>query len=227
MNQEAAPLIVGFGGTSRRPSSSDRALRLALSEAERYGAVTEGFFGAELAFAMYQPHEAVNDDRALRFVNALRRADGIIIASPGYHGGISGLIKNAIDYTELLREDARPYFEGRAVGCIACAAGWQATAATLASLRSIVHALRGWPTPLGAALNSSCLAFADDGTCTDRHATAQLACIARQVVFFGNWVGKGAKRCAEQSVQAETASTAASVGAGLCGQLSAMGEGIS
>jgi FMN reductase len=32
-----------------------------------------------------------------------------------------GFTKNAVDYAEDLQDDPRPYFEGRAVGCIACA----------------------------------------------------------------------------------------------------------
>ena len=184
MSRGPAPLVVGFGGTTRSESTSDRALRLALAAAAQGGATVEAFFGADLAFPIYQPHQPVDDPRALRFVSALQRADGIIIASPGYHGAISGLIKNAIDYVELLREDSRPYFEGRAVGCIACAAGWQAAASTLASLLSVVHALRGWPTPLGAMLNSSSTSFAADGECSDAKAAAQVACLSRQVVSF-------------------------------------------
>jgi NAD(P)H-dependent FMN reductase len=35
---------------------------------------------------------------ALRLLSALRRADGLIIATPTYHGGVSGLLKNALDY---------------------------------------------------------------------------------------------------------------------------------
>jgi FMN reductase len=85
----------------------------------------------------------------------VRRADGIVIASPGYHGGVSGLVKNALDWVEELRADERPYFDGRPVGLIVVADGWQATVTTLVSLRSIVHALRGWPTPLGVAINTA------------------------------------------------------------------------
>lgn len=178
------PYIVGFGGTLREYSTSDRALRLALAAAENFGARIEAFFGADLLFPIFHPSEKP-DDGALRFVAALRRADGIIISSPGYHGSISGLIKNAIDYVELMCDDSRPYFEGRAVGCIACAAGWQATGSTLSSLRSIVHALRGWPTPLGAMLNSSVTSFEDDGSCADKSVEMQLIGIARQVCGFG------------------------------------------
>jgi len=94
---------------------------------------------------MYVPDATLRTDKARRLIGALAGCDAVIIASPGYHGGPSGLIKNALDYVEDLRDDERPYFDGRAVGCIACAAGWQATTTTLIALRSIVHALRGWP----------------------------------------------------------------------------------
>jgi FMN reductase len=178
------PYIVGFGGTLRSGSATDSALRVALAAAEGHGARVEAFFGSDLLFPIFHPQQLPND-AAVRFVSSLRRADGIIIASPGYHGSISGLIKNAIDYVELLCDDVRPYFEGRAVGCIACAAGWQATASTLSSIRAIVHALRGWPTPLGAMLNSSVTRFDEDGSCADQTVAAQMACVAQQVCDFG------------------------------------------
>ena len=40
---------------------------------------------------------------------AYRWADGLLVASPGYHGGISGMMKNALDYVEDLRADERVY----------------------------------------------------------------------------------------------------------------------
>jgi FMN reductase len=46
-----------------------------------------------------------------------------------------------------------------------------------------VHALRGWPTPLGAAINTSARIF-NDGQCSDEGASAQLDLIGRQVYEF-------------------------------------------
>jgi FMN reductase len=226
MPSGGSPLIVGFGGTGRSESTSERALRLALSVVEQQGAAVEAFFGPDLAFPMYQPHQIPEDPRALQFVSALQRADGIIIASPGYHGTISGLIKNAIDHIELLRDDPRPYFEGRAVGCIACAAGWQASASTLASLRSVVHALRGWPTPLGAMLNSSISSFAADGNCSDAKLAAQLSCIARQVLFFGEYAAECRTRIVDNSVDKHHFRKASPASPDFCGSPSTVGEGI-
>lgn len=52
------------------------------------------------------------------------------------------------------------------------------------ALRSIVHALRGWPTPIGAAINTSSRPFDEDGQCVDKSAKFQLELIGRQVVEF-------------------------------------------
>ena len=178
------PFIVGIGGTTVTPSSTERALEIALRSAAARGADVETFGGAFLSrLPLYAPRvERTPEERAL--VDAVRRADGVIIASPGYHGSVSGLIKNALDLLEETAADPRVYLTGMPVGVIATAYGWQATGGTIAALRGIVHALRGWPTPLAAAVNSAVSRFADDGACTDPAVTAQLGLVGEQVVDF-------------------------------------------
>jgi FMN reductase len=78
----------------------------------------------------------------------------------------------------------RPYLDGRAVGCVVTAYGWQGTGVVLTSLRSIVHALRGWPTPLGAAVNSLETRFDTIDSCSDPKAAEQLATVGRQAATF-------------------------------------------
>lgn len=183
-----APFVVGLGGSTRPGSSSEWLLRCALDRAERHGARTLAFCGPDLDLPMYAP-EAELTPKALRLVEALRRADAIVICSPGYHGTLSGLIKNALDYVEELREATRPYFDQRPVACIACAYGWQATATTLMSLRATVHALRGWPTPLGVAVNSAELSLDESGRLVDQHLDTQLGILVHQVLSFPTAVG--------------------------------------
>jgi FMN reductase len=179
-------LIVGIGGTTRQGSSSELALRLSLEAAANAGARTQIFAGPSLVLPMFAPERPERSPEAIALVEALRRADGIILSSPGYHGSVSGLIKNALDYTEDMRADAQPYFDGRAVGCIACAAGWQAAGSTLAALRSIVHALRGWPTPFGLGLNTTEAVFTK-GACSSPAVSEQLALVGQQVVEFATF----------------------------------------
>jgi FMN reductase len=178
--------IVGLGGTTRPGSSSEQALRISLGRAADRGATTRVFGGAELAqLPMYTPEGNERHPIARALVEELRRADGVIISSPGYHGSISGLVKNALDYTEDLREDEQPYLADRSVGLIVTAYGWQAAVTTLAGLRVVVHALRGWVTPYGATVNSSESAFIG-GECSDPSVVRQLHKIADETMRFAD-----------------------------------------
>ncbi len=185
MSARPHPSIVGLGGTARPDSTSETALVKALAAAEALGARTLLFGGAFMAaLPLYNPDDSRPHAERDRLLDAVRHADGLIVATPGYHGSISGLVKNALDSLEGLRGDPRPYFDGRAVGCVVTATGWQACGSTLAALRSIVHALRGWPTPLGAALNTGQGLFDPDGTFLDPRDAWQVETVAAQVVAF-------------------------------------------
>ena len=142
---EKRPFIVGVGGTLRPGSSTERAVATCLAAAAKAGARTTLVKGADLLFPHYNPDDLSRTEQARNFIELIRQCDGLIVGSPGYHGSISGLIKNALDYTEDLRSDERVYLDSRAVGCIATGAGWQSIGSTIAALRSVVHALRGWP----------------------------------------------------------------------------------
>jgi len=178
--------VVGIGGSTRTGSQSERAMHLVLAEARASGAETIAITGADLVLPFYDPALTERTEAARKLVDAVRDADGIVLSSPGYHGTVSGLVKNALDYIEDLREDDRPYLDGRAVGCVATAYGWQASVTTLTALRSIVHALRGWPTPLGAAVNSAVAHFDDDGAVSDETVASNLSILGRQVVEFAH-----------------------------------------
>ncbi|WP_339947683.1 NAD(P)H-dependent oxidoreductase [uncultured Albimonas sp.] len=178
------PLIVGLGGTLRDFSSTEKALRIALDAAEAEGCETVLLAGRALDLPPYSPDDETRSEEASRLVDAIRRADGVILGSPGYHGGMSGLVKNAIDYIEDLRTDARPYLEGRAVGAVATGGGWQGAVTTMNALRDVVHALRGWNTPLGVAVNTAEPVFGPDGDCEDAKVRGQLEALGRQVAGF-------------------------------------------
>ncbi len=70
------------------------------------------------------------------------------------------------------------------MGLIVAADGWQACGSALAALRSVIHAMRGWPTPLGATLNSAAGLFDADGEFRDRRDAWAVETVAQQVVDF-------------------------------------------
>jgi FMN reductase len=126
------PYIVGLGGTTREGSSTEKAISLALRAAASQGADTLLLCGSDIDLPAYVPG-APSNTKANRITAELGRADGIILGTPGYHGGLSGLVKNALDYTEDLRSNNRPYLEDRPVGCVVTAAGEQGAVTTRCS----------------------------------------------------------------------------------------------
>lgn len=176
--------IIGIGGTTRDSSSTELALAASLKAAQQAGASVELFGGSAIDLPMYAPERPERTENARQLVEALRAADGVLIASPGYHGTVSGLVKNALDYIEDMSGDDPPYLDGLPVGTISCAYGWQAAVNTVSSLRSIVHAVRGWPTPMSATINTSSAIFDKYGRVTDPKARLQLELVGTQVVDF-------------------------------------------
>ena len=179
------PLIVGIGGSGRAGSSTERAVALTLAAVEALGARTELFGGEQLALLPhYDNSRDARTPEEERFLSAVRTADGFVIGTPAYHGGVAGVVKNALDLLEDTARDARPYLAGRAVGLVVTAYGWQATGVTLTSMRSIVHALRGWPTPMALTLNATGGLFDQDGGFKDARCDETVKMIAADIMYF-------------------------------------------
>lgn len=184
MNAEAPVRILAIGGSTRPDSSSERALRVAGRGASDHGAEVRYIVSRDLMLPIYDTENSERTEQAKALVEGYAWADGLLVASPGYHGGISGMMKNALDYIEDLREADRVYLHGMAVGCIAVAYGWQATASTLHQLRQVAHAVRGWPTPLGCTVNASITKIDAEFHCNDYQAEQALETVGHQVVEF-------------------------------------------
>jgi FMN reductase len=179
------PVILALGGSTRTQSTSEAALRIAAEGARMAGADVHILGGRELMLPIYDPDATERVPEAVHLIELARESDGLIVVSPGYHGGLSGLVKNSLDYFEdLRRHPDGGYLDGRAVGCIAVAHGWQAAVGTLHQLRQVAHALRGWPTPFGAVINSSEVRLDDPETVPA--SVEQLHLVGRQVVEFAH-----------------------------------------
>lgn len=183
MTRPSPTRIVALGGTVSSASTTEQALRIAANVAAGEGAEVTVFGGDYLAALPHYRGPGHDPSWGAELVAAVREADGVLIAAPGYHGTISGVVKNALDYLEDLAGDTRPYLDGRAVGLIATAFGDQATMSTLITMRAITHALRGWPTPMGATIRTYQGLFSPEGECLDDRARGQLELVGRQVVL--------------------------------------------
>ncbi|MGK5545564.1 NADPH-dependent FMN reductase [Streptomyces sp. URMC 127] len=86
-----------------------------------------------------EPHP---DARAREFIAAVRASDALVLGTPVYHSGYSGLLKSAVD---LLPSDA---FAGKAVALVSHAGGPRGSAGACEQLRQVVKALGGWAVPM-------------------------------------------------------------------------------
>ncbi|WP_189077342.1 NADPH-dependent FMN reductase [Mangrovihabitans endophyticus] len=145
--------IVLISGSLRPQSTSELVARWCAARCREGGATAEVVPGTALQFPFYRSGVADGDPAVRAYLDALRAADGVVLISPTYHGTVSGLLKNALDYVNELTTP-RAYLDGVPVGCVAIGAGAQGTASTLGTLRTIAHAVRAWPTPLGVTLHA-------------------------------------------------------------------------
>lgn len=144
----AIPRVVCLSGSLHPGSRTERLAMWCGSVLTEWGAQVRLFTGADLDVPHYRPLPAERAEPVRRMLAAITEADGVLLVSPTYHGTVSGVLKNALDYFNDLDTAPRPFLDGRPVGCVAVAAGDQGATSTLATLRTITHALRGWPTPL-------------------------------------------------------------------------------
>ncbi|HEX9335219.1 MAG TPA: NAD(P)H-dependent oxidoreductase [Pseudonocardiaceae bacterium] len=175
--------IVLIGGSLRAGSVSADVLAACDALARERGAHTVMLPATELVLPLYEPDSDVRTPTARRFVDALETADAVVVVTPTYHGGMSGLLKNCFDYVEDLAHHRPAYLDGRAVGC--AAVGWSESGAStaVAELRSTVLSLRGWPTPMGVTVNAL-EASVGDGVLAERRTYRRLSIMVDQLFQF-------------------------------------------
>jgi FMN reductase len=160
--------VVGLGGTLREGSTSLGALRRALEAARETGAETELLDLRALNLPFYEPGKPLEEyeQEVESFVEAVRGADALRFSTAAYHGTLAGVTKNALNFTQFLARDERPYLDGKVVGLISTAGGDRATIHAVDTLVHTVHALRGTVMPLMVAI-PKVWRRADNGEITD------------------------------------------------------------
>ncbi len=175
--------IMGLGGSRGTPSASQRALELALEGAATAGAEVELFDLGRFDLPHYDPTAREVAPAARHLARLAARADGMIWSSPTYHGALSGALKNALDWLQLLADEDPPYLTDKPIGLIATAAGGRGMQ-TINTMASSVQALRGWAVPFCVTVGGAYRAFADDGSANDPALAAQLTMLGRSVVDY-------------------------------------------
>ena len=179
VNRAEEIIVAGLCGSLGEDSVTRRALQVVLAGAEEAQARTVLVDLREwtLPFcgAPFSP-EQFPDVARLR--DTIRGAQGMIWATPEYHGSFSGVLKNALD---LLAIDD---FNGKMVGLLGVAAGSMGAGQALSHLRVVGRQLHAWVLPAQVSLASSYSAFNPDGTLKSTDLDKRLREMGRDVARF-------------------------------------------
>jgi FMN reductase len=172
--------VVGIGGSFAEHSNSLAAVRAALEGARATGAEVELLDVRELALPMYDSR-IETPAAARRLVDSCAQANAFVWSSPLYQGTVSGALKNALDWLELLAKRDPPYLTGKVVGLTSTAAGGHALQA-INTMEFVARALRAWTVPFVVPINRAHQVFEKDGSVKDAKIGEQLAFLGREVV---------------------------------------------
>lgn len=153
--------IVGIGGSLRESSYSYRALEIAIQRVADLGAAVEILDLRQMSLPFCQgsgDYEDYPDVARLR--ETVKQADGLILATPEYHGSVSGVIKNALD---LMSFD---HLEDKVVGAISVLGG-ENNSNALNDLRRISRWVHAWVIPEQIAIGRAWQAFDEQGQIQD------------------------------------------------------------
>lgn len=138
--------ILSFAGSLRKASYNRSLLRAAI-ELRPEGMNIETFDLIDIPF--YNGDVEVEGTPAVvrNFKDAIRNADGVLIATPEYNHGMSGVLKNAIDWASRPGEEKQVSLNEKPVGIIGAAPGMLGTARSHDQLRHTLKALNAYCMP--------------------------------------------------------------------------------
>lgn len=168
--------IVGINGSLRPNSYSAKALEIAATRVEVLGASVEildvrtlnlPFCNGEKEYPDYPDVEKLR--------RTVKEADGLILATPEYHGSLSGVMKNALD---LMSFDE---LSGKVTGLISVLGG-QSNSNALNDLRIIMRWVHGWVIPEQIGIGQVWKVFNEDGKLLDEKLSERFDHFAQSLV---------------------------------------------
>ena len=114
----------------------------------------------------------------LRLRREVQQAQGILLGTPEYHAGYSGVLKNALDYMGFAE------FEGKMIGLLAVSGGRMGATNALNGLRAVGRALHAWVVPYEVSIPQAWRQFDSQGAVKDPELAERVKELGRQVARF-------------------------------------------
>jgi NAD(P)H-dependent FMN reductase len=167
-----APRILAFAGSTREASYNKRVVRIAVVGARAAGAdvtlVDLRDFPMPLYDADLQAREGLPPN-ARAFKALILANEGLLIASPEYNTSVSGVLKNAIDWSSRQEPGEEPLaaFAGKVAALMSASPGALGGLRGLIHLRAILGGIKVLVLPDQVAVMRAREAFAEDGSLKD------------------------------------------------------------
>src|SRR5579863_1358621 len=139
--------LIFNGCSDYKPETTGRRLTAYLHEqlAARDLIVTE-FHVSEAQIPFFDQHEAQPSAVIREMCDLFLQSELQIWLTPLYHGGMTGVMKNCLDWLELTARLEKPYLTDKVVGLVAWADGGQAMQG-INAMDAVAKALRAWVVP--------------------------------------------------------------------------------
>ena len=171
--------VLGVGSSMRQGSYSTTALNMILDMAKGNEAETKLLDLRQTNLPMLY---AAKDDthEIVQVTELVEWADAYILATPDYHGSMSGSLKNFLDY--FWSE-----FAGKTFGYIV--ASHEKGLTVMDQMRTAVRQCYGWSIPYGISINPED-DFNDKKEVINRKLSSRLDMLARDLVVYGKLIRK-------------------------------------
>ncbi|AFZ37168.1 NADPH-dependent FMN reductase [Stanieria cyanosphaera PCC 7437] len=168
--------IVGINGSLRDGSYTALALQQAITRVEALGAEVELLDLRNLNLPFCNGGDDYPDyPDVIKLRDSVKEADGLILATPEYHGSVSGVIKNALDLMSF------EHLSDKVTGVISILGG-QSNSNALNDLRIIMRWVHAWVIPEQIAVGQAWQAFDREGKLLDEKLSQRFDQFAQSLV---------------------------------------------
>ncbi|WP_423910285.1 NADPH-dependent FMN reductase [Candidatus Spongiihabitans sp.] len=166
--------ILAFAGSSRTDSFNRKLIAIAAQGAQQADAevtlIDLRDYPMPIFDQDYETHQGM-PEKARQFKHHLMHSDGVLISSPEYNSGYSGLLKNCIDWasrSEAPDEKSLVAFSGKCVSLMSASPGGFGGLRGLVSLRMLLGNLGMTVLPDQVTVSNAMKAFNQEGQLVDQ-----------------------------------------------------------
>jgi FMN reductase len=177
--------ILGVGSSMRKGSYGTRALKMMLDAAMKHEAKTRLLDLRGTIMPMFNPDMSnEHQEQMKRVIDDVNWADAFVLSSPDYHGSMSGVMKNFLDF---YWEE----FAGKTFGYIC--SSHEKGLTVMDQMRTAVRQCYGWSLPYGVSVNGE-EDFNEKGEIINRLLAKRLKILARDLVVYGTLIREQFRR---------------------------------